>query len=138
MLKYALKNPANSRKWTIHAYTSIAFQPYRFDDYQQGANNYSGNAITGVPRNTWITGFNLEWIKQVYFNASVNAVDPIPLTDANDAIADAYQLVHFFGGIDNLLNQTYSLGNDINAAGRRFYNPASERNFFLGFNLQFH
>ena len=45
--------------------------------------------------------------------------------------------VHFFGGIDNLLNQTYSLGNDINAAGRRFYNPAPERNFFLGFNLQF-
>ena len=111
------------------------------------------NAITGVPRNTWVTGFNLEWIKQVYFNASVNAVDPIPLTDANEASAEAYQLVqiktgykkkignwqvHFFGGIDNLLNQTYSLGNDINAAGRRFYNPAPERNFFLGFNLQFH
>jgi iron complex outermembrane receptor protein len=152
MFKYAVKDQAHSRKWNMHAYTSIAFQPYRFDNYQQGANNYSGNAITGVPRNTWVTGFNLEWMKQIYLNLSVNAVDPIPLTDANDAIADAYQLlqlktgyknnignwqVHFFGGIDNLLNQTYSLGNDINAAGRRFYNPAPERNFFLGFNLQF-
>ncbi|MEQ1624329.1 MAG: TonB-dependent receptor [Sediminibacterium sp.] len=152
MVKYALKDEGDSRKWSLHAYSSVAFQPYRFDNYQQGANNYNGNAITGVPRNTWVTGFNLEWIKQFYLNASVNAVDPIPLTDANDAIADAYQLVqlktgfkkkirnsevHIFAGVDNLLNQTYSLGNDINAVGRRFYNPATERNYYLGFNLQF-
>ena len=66
MFKYAVKDQAHSRKWNMHAYTSIAFQPYRFDNYQQGANNYSGNAITGVPRNTWVTGFNLEWMKQIY------------------------------------------------------------------------
>lgn len=152
LFKYAIKNQKDSKKWTMHAFTSIAFQPYRFDDYQQGANNYNGNPITGVPRNTWVTGIDWEWLKQYYINASVNAVDPISLTDANDAIADAYQLVqiktgyknkigncqlHFFAGVDNLLNQTYSLGNDINAAGRRFYNPAAKRNFFLGFNLQF-
>lgn len=152
MVKYALKDEGDSRKWSLHAYSSVAFQPYRFDDYQQGSSNYSGNALTGVPRNTWVTGFDLVWIKQLYLNASVNAVDPIPLTDANDAVAEAYQLVqlktgfkkkirnsevHIFAGVDNLLNQTYSLGNDINAVGRRFYNPATERNYFLGFNLQF-
>ncbi len=152
LIKYALKDQIHSKKWTLHAYTSIAFQPYKFDNYQQGVNNYNGNPLTGVPRNTWVTGFDWEWLKKYYINASVNAVDPIPLTDANDAFAEAYQLVqiktgykkkiancqvHFFGGVDNLLNQNYSLGNDINAAGRRFYNPAAKRNFFLGFNLQF-
>jgi iron complex outermembrane receptor protein len=152
MVKYALKDEADSRKWSLHAYSSIAFQPYRFDDYQQGTSNYSGNALTGVPRNTWVTGMDWEWLQQFYINASVNAVDPIPLTDANDAVAEAYQLVqlktgfkkkignsevHIFAGVDNLFNQTYSLGNDINAVGRRFYNPATERNYFLGFNLQF-
>jgi iron complex outermembrane receptor protein len=40
-------------------------------------------------------------------------------------------------GIDNALDQNYSLGNDINAAGKRYYNPAAKRNFFVGihFNL---
>ena len=37
-----------------------------------------------------------------------------------------------FGGADNLLNVTYSLGNDINAAGNRYYNAAAGRNYYLG------
>jgi iron complex outermembrane receptor protein len=34
--------------------------------------------------------------------------------------------------MDNILNEVYSLGNDINAAGNRFYNPAPRRNVFAG------
>jgi iron complex outermembrane recepter protein len=153
MFKYVVRKDIHTRKWTLNAFSSMAFQPYRFDNYQQGSNTYNGNALSGVPRNTWVTGIEWEWLKLIYFNASVNVVDPIPLTDANDVFAEAYQLVqlktgfkkkignwqmHLFAGVDNLLNQNYSLGNDINAAGRRFYNPAAERNFFIGFNLQFH
>ncbi|MBU3715352.1 MAG: TonB-dependent receptor, partial [Ferruginibacter sp.] len=39
---------------------------------------------------------------------------------------------HFFLAADNLLDQNYSLGNDINAAGRRFYNPAPGIGFMAG------
>jgi len=153
MLRYSVIDKTKIRKWTLDAYSSMAFQPYRFLEYQQGSIGYNGNALTGVPRNTWVSGFKVEYLKNFYLNANINAVDPIPLTDANDAIADPYQLVqlkagiktksgncliHIFGGVDNLLNQQYSLGNDINAAGKRYYNPAATRNFFLGFNLQFH
>jgi len=45
--------------------------------------------------------------------------------------------IQFYGGVDNLLNQLYSLGNDINAAGKRFYNPAPNRNLFIGTTIQF-
>ncbi len=31
-----------------------------------------------------------------------------------------------FAGADNLLNQSYSLGNDLNAVGNRYYNLAPE------------
>jgi iron complex outermembrane receptor protein len=31
----------------------------------------------------------------------------------------------------------YSLGNDINAFGRRYYNPAPERNYFAGLRVSF-
>jgi iron complex outermembrane receptor protein len=76
-----------------------------------------------------------------------NGTAALPLNDANDEQADAYQLIqaeagwrinqasgswHFFIAADNLFNQTYSLGNDINAAGRRYYNAAPPLNIVAG------
>ena len=77
-----------------------------------------------------------------------SATASLPLTDANDAYADPYQLVqcklgyrnkslNVFAGVDNVLNQRYSLGNDINALGKRYYNPAPARNFFAGMICRF-
>jgi iron complex outermembrane receptor protein len=37
-----------------------------------------------------------------------------------------------YAGVDNLLNQTYSLGNDINGFGGRYFNVAAGRNYFAG------
>jgi iron complex outermembrane receptor protein len=42
-----------------------------------------------------------------------------------------------FLGVDNLLDQDYSLGNDLNAPGGRYYNAAPGRNYYLGFNVRF-
>jgi iron complex outermembrane receptor protein len=36
----------------------------------------------------------------------------------------------FYIGADNILNETYSLGNDLNALGGRYFNPAPKRNYF--------
>ncbi|MEX2605340.1 MAG: hypothetical protein WD361_14115, partial [Gracilimonas sp.] len=71
-----------------------------------------------------------------------------PLNDANSVYSDSYHLLqskagfktkltrnlnlNLFFGIDNLLNEKYSLGNDINAFGDRFYQPAPPRNWFSG------
>ncbi len=144
----------NKKRWLKGAniWSSYSYQPYRFTNYQQGATNYSGNKLTGVPGNIWVTGIDIEAAKGLYANASVNAVSSLPLTDANDVFADAYQLVQFkmgyrsqlskkkwdvFAGVDNLLNKRYSLGNDINALGRRYYNPAAGINFFAGMLYHF-
>ncbi|MBK8749045.1 MAG: TonB-dependent receptor [Saprospiraceae bacterium] len=40
------------------------------------------------------------------------------------------------GGVDNLLNARYSSGNDINALGGRYYNPAPGRNFVVSLKLK--
>jgi iron complex outermembrane receptor protein len=42
-----------------------------------------------------------------------------------------------FAGIDNALDETYSLGNDLNAIGGRYYNAASPRNYYIGLNFGF-
>lgn len=127
--------------------SSYSYQPYTFSAYKQGNTDYSGNRLTGVPGNTWVTGVRLETAPGWYCDVILNATAAIPLNDANDAYAAAYQLlqgrtgyrkkrVEIFLGIDNALNQLYSLGNDINAAGRRFYNAAPPRNFMFGMNFE--
>ncbi len=131
-------------------WSSQSFQPYHFISYQQANISYSGNNLTGVPRNIFVTGFDLLILKKLQWYTTLNCVSRIPLTDANDVFADPYQLlqlkleypfkiqncqVRFYAGVDNALNQVYSLGNDINAAGKRYYNTAAERNFFAGIHF---
>lgn len=151
-LKYKVISTGHGFLNNMYWWSSYSYQPYRFDQYKQGVTDYSGNKLTGVPRNIWVNGISIEARNGWYTNLSLNATASLPLTDANDAFANAYQLVqwklgcqwkrtkqiiHFFTGIDNLLNQVYSLGNDINAAGKRYYNPAPARNFFAGVHYTF-
>lgn len=138
------------RDWSL--WSSHTYQPYRFEAYQQSGIDYSGKNLTGVPRTIWVTGMDIEIRNGVYLNTSVNATGSLPLTDANDVMAEAYQLVQlklgyrtrkktqqfdWFIGVDNLLDQRYSLGNDINALGKRYYNPAPGRNAFAGVRCRF-
>ena len=46
-------------------------------------------------------------------------------------------MLELFTGLDNVFDELYSLGNDINAFGRRFYNPAAGINFYAGAKIQF-
>jgi iron complex outermembrane receptor protein len=146
LIKYTAIKNQNKFIRTGTFWSSYSFQPYRFSNYQQSGVDYSGNSITGVPRNILVSGVDLETANHCYLNVSINAVSSLPLTDANDVYADACQLLQckigcrmqqdkldIFIGADNLLNQVYSLGNDINAPGKRYYNPAPGRNFFCGF-----
>jgi iron complex outermembrane receptor protein len=76
----------------------------------------------------------------------------LPLNDANAVFASAYNLLQgklgwkkrlshitleLFAGIDNALDEQYSLGNDINAFGGRYYNPSAVRNYFGGLVIGF-
>lgn len=152
LIKYQLIKKSNSFQSSVNVWSSYSYQPYRFVAYKQNNANYGGNELTGVPRNIWVSGIEVESNKGWYGNFSLNAVSAIPLTDANDVYADSYQLIQIklgyrnairnkktdiFIGIDNLLDQLYSLGNDINAAGKRYYNPASNRSLFGGVSFYF-
>ena len=127
---------------------SYTLSKYFFSDYQIGRVNYSGNRLTGVPRGVVISGIDLRIDQNFYLFAQHNYTSKIPLNDANSLFAGEYNLVHFkagwrkstpgkpnldfFAGVDNLLNENYSLGNDLNAFGGRFFNAAPLRNFFGG------
>jgi len=136
---------------SIQFNNSNSFQPYKFINYTVGNTNFSGNSITGVPKQIHVFSVAISMTNNIALNVQYNYTSTIPLTDANDAFANDYKLLQLkisvpfntkkmatqlFIGADNILNEQYSLGNDINAAGRRFYNPAPTRNYFAGCSIQ--
>ncbi|RYZ85071.1 MAG: TonB-dependent receptor, partial [Moraxellaceae bacterium] len=120
---------------------------FAFRDYKVGTSDFSGNALTGVPQN--VGGINTEGnIGRVNYYINFQYVSGIWLNDSNLARAKPYQLleaklrsilIHDKNikleasvGAENLLDQRYSLGNDLNAVGGRYYNSAPGRNFYFG------
>ncbi len=153
LLKYTVVKHKASFINQIQLNGSFSYQPYKFNNYKQGTIDYSNNALTGVPKTIAIVGVFVTAKNGLYLNTSLNATGKIPLNDGNTVFADAYQLLQVklgkeifwkkhqfdaFIGADNLLNQLYSLGNDINAAGNRYYNPSPTRNWYCGFRFGFH
>ncbi|MEO7801834.1 MAG: TonB-dependent receptor plug domain-containing protein, partial [Ginsengibacter sp.] len=133
----------SSRFWL--AYT---FNDFHYKDFMQLAENFAGNKLPSVPQHTISSGFSAS-VKN--FTTSINYLfnSKVPLNDANNQYAKSYHLlgakatyrvdrkqtVQLFAGADNLLDQTYSLGNDINGFGGRYYNTAPKRNYYLGINF---
>jgi iron complex outermembrane receptor protein len=148
MVSYAIVVNSQQLISDFRVWSNYSANHYRFKNYTQDINNFNGNKLTGVAPNVLVSGIDLSLRKKFYTNITANYVDHTPLNDANTAFANEYFLlgarlgyktkVHnnngleFFAGIDNALNKRYSLGNDLNAAGGRYYNAAAPRNFYAG------
>jgi iron complex outermembrane recepter protein len=131
-------------------WSSYTYNHYRFDDYENDGNDFSGNKLTGVAPTIVVGGLDIT-MKKIYVNITANYTDAIPLNDANTEYASEYFLLggrigyrsvigenfglELFTGIDNALDKRYSLGNDLNAVGGRYYNAAALRNFYVGLKL---
>ena len=135
----------------VHIKAGITYSGYRFGTYSYDGSDYSGNALTGVPPWMVSIGADADLLHGLYAHVSANFVDRIPLNDANSDYASEYVLlgarigkrfqgrlpVDLFAGVDNVLDQTYSLGNDLNAAGKRYFNAAPRINYYLGLSARF-
>jgi len=131
-----------------HAYT---FHHFRFKDYVDDDEVYSGNKLTGVAPNTLVNRLDINSGSGMYLNLTHQFVDKIPLNDANTVFQEAFNLLNarmgwrksldrswdleIYGGAENLLDEQYSLGNDLNAFGGRYYQPAAPINFYGGAKL---
>ena len=132
--------------------SNYTYNHYRFENFSSGNDNFSGNKLTGVPENVLVSSLEMAFKNHYYLFVQHNYTDRIPLNDANTAFARKYNLIEVkagkrnikiasaqmevFAGINNLLNENYSLGNDLNAANNRFFNPAATRNFYIGFSAK--
>lgn len=124
---------------------------FRYGTFIKGTDNFSGKKVPSVPSSTVAAQIDLLFKKGFYINPTYYTASKIYLNDANTAAAEPYHLlgcqagwrkklkrhrISVFAGADNLLDEQYSLGNDINAAGGRYYNAAPRRNYYAGISLQ--
>ncbi|WP_276367962.1 TonB-dependent receptor [Chryseolinea sp. H1M3-3] len=131
-------------------WSSYTYNHYRFKDYENDGNNFSGKRLTGVAPTIVLWGADISF-KKFYANITANYTEALPLNDANTQYASDYFLLsgrigyktvfgknlgfEVFAGIDNALDKRYSLGNDLNAIGGRYYNTAAPRNIFGGIKI---
>ena len=139
-------------KGNVFDYLSVqsayTYNHFRYGSFVKGVDNFSGKKVPSVPTGSFSTLADLQLKIGIYANITYYLASKIYLNDANTAFAKGYDLLgarlgwkkawqdrrrlNFYVGADNLLDEKYSLGNDINAAGGRYYNAAPGRNYYVG------
>lgn len=135
----------------INAQLAYSYHNFTYEDYKRQGVDYSGKQLPGVPLNTISAVVDVQMKHGFYINSTYYYNTSVMLNDANTFKADPFHLLgarvgfktkvikkmglHLFAGADNLLDETYSLGNDINAAANRFFNAAPTRNYYGGVGI---
>lgn len=131
-----------SIKWS----QAITLNDFRFVNYKNNQTSFAGNQLTGVADKVIVSTLSMDITKKIYWNIQFSYVGKMPLNDANTFFSDPYRLwqsklgwrsgharpIEIFLLADNIGNEKYSLGFDINAFGNRFYNSAPGRNIQFG------
>jgi iron complex outermembrane receptor protein len=151
MILWVIKSSATQFLNGLLVSNSFTYSHFKFDNFKNAGLDYSGNKLTGVPKNTIISSLEFNFKKEIYLFAQHNYTSAIPLNDANTVFAKKHHLADLKTGIrnlnigktvldisfgvNNLFNQDYSLGNDLNAANNRYFNPAMKRNYYTSVGI---
>lgn len=129
---------------------ALTINDFKFGTYTVANISHAGKKMTGVPQEVYNFSVQSSFFQHYFCNINLNYAGKIPLNDANTFYAQAYRLwqgklgwkgavakkqAELFLLVDNLGDAVYSLGNDINAFGGRYYNPAAARNLQVGFSV---
>ena len=137
---------------------NYTFSDDNFVDFVDGDNDYSGNPLTGVPKNRIDSGLQIWHNVGFYWNTTWQYTGKIPLTDANTLYSDAFNLWNTRAGykrqlfkkfilgmdmgINNIANVNYASSILINAVGfgasePRYYYPGNGRNWYGSLQLSY-
>ncbi len=138
----------NLKFWLSHTWHNFSYK-----EFKQLTNDFSGNKLPSVAPHIVAAGIDLALKNGIYANINYYYSDPIPLNDANTEYASSFNLpgsrigwkkdlhpkvlMELFMAADNIFDVQYSLGNDINGFGGRYYNAAAGFNFSGGIILHF-
>jgi iron complex outermembrane receptor protein len=145
-------------KMMLSPYFSYTLSDHSFTEFLDRDNDYSGNPLTGVPRNRLNSGLTLSQQNGLQFLLTHQYVDEIPLTDANSIQSEAYNLLNLQLryqytlatkfildlniGLNNVFDTNYAQSVLINAVGfggaaPRYFYPGNGRNYYAGIQLSY-
>jgi iron complex outermembrane receptor protein len=132
----------------LRAWVSYAYNNFRFGRYPSGGTDLRGNRLTGTTPHTLGGGLDFSHPTGFYLNPSLSHQARVVLNDANTEEAPGYWVfggrggwrrtlarrleINAYAGLDNATSRNYSLGNDLNAFGGRYFQPAPGRNWYAG------
>lgn len=136
----------------LNVKTAFTLNDFTYGDFKKGNTNFSGKKLPSVPNKAISILADVQFKKNIYLNSTYYYAAKIFLNDANTVAANHYHLlgcrsgwrpaikstlkINIYAGVENLLDEAYSLGNDINAAAGRYYNAAPKRNYYTGISFQ--
>lgn len=145
-------------KLTLAAYVNSEFNAHTFVDFVDGDSDFSGNDLTGIPREKIAAGFRVTHDLGFFASTNYQYIGVQPITDSNSLYSDSYQIVNILAGykttvynfltatisagINNLADETYASSILINASSfggnspRHFY-PGEPRNYFTSVQVSY-
>ncbi|MEP2278241.1 TonB-dependent receptor [Maribacter sp.] len=142
-----------SNKITVSPFISYTYSNHKFVDFidEEADEDYSENALTGVPKNKINSGIQTNFGNGLSVNITHQFVDEIPLTDANSLYNDSFNLLNIKAGytkqitekirvglnfgINNLTDTKYAQSVLINATG---FGGSAPRYFYPGNNINYY
>lgn len=146
--------------WQLQPFLNYTYANYRFEEFIDNDDDYSGNKLTGTAPHIASAGllFETQGRQIIYGNFNYQFVDQMPLHDDNSLYSNAYQLWNgklgyrmMLGqawqidanlGVNNLFNEQYASMLLINAASvggaaPRYYYPGLPRNYYGSLGIRY-
>ena len=132
----------------LRAWVSYAYNHFRFGRYTGNGPDLDGKRLTGSTPHTLSAGVQLGTAGGFYLSPNLSHQARVTLNDANTEAAAGYWVfgarggwrrtlfgrleADAYAGLDNATDRAYSLGNDLNAFGGRYFQPAPGRAWYTG------
>ncbi|MCL5129900.1 TonB-dependent receptor [Algibacter sp. L4_22] len=147
-----------SKTMSLNHYLTYTLNNFKFKEFLDNGDNFSGKKLTGVPSNLLNTGLDLDTKRGMYATINYQYVGRIPITDSNSLFSNSYSLTNIklgykhninkhlklnaYFGLDNIFNKHYASQILINAIGfggtaPRYYYPGNPINYYTGINLSY-
>ena len=156
------RNAGRSDRWGAELYLratpvagltftgSYTWQRFTYDQYQANGEDFSGNALPGLPAHLGYLELSYQARGGFYARAWTRLVGSQYADDANQTLVESYTVVNLrtgwvislkqmeiepYLGLNNLMDVVYPGNVRINAFGGRFFEGAPPRNYFGGLRV---
>lgn len=136
---------------------SYSLNRFRFNEFVDDEEDYSGNELTGVPGSQAAASLDSRW-GLVRAGIEYQFIDEMPITDDNSLYSENYELVNAYVGLSmtlkkwtlfstlrvmNMGDEKYASMFNINAQAfgggePRYFYPGLPRNWQINFSLKYH